>query len=267
MPIYDRSDLVEMFDKAMTSILKNTLKPDEIIIVVDGPISSIFEEKIKFYEDMDIVKVLWLKVNSGITTALNEGLKIISNPLVFRADGDDINHRLRFEIQHKLLVSGFDIVGGAIREVDSNGVQLSIKRLPKNHQDIINFASRRCPFNHMTVAFKLRHVRQVGGYPNIISDNGLCEDWALWVLLLKSGCKAVNSEKILVNALTDISMYKRRGGFDNLKSEFRIQKFLISHLNKNLILVFFDIFLRAIFFLVSPRLRGAIYKIFLRDQI
>jgi glycosyltransferase involved in cell wall biosynthesis len=265
MPTYDRDDLYLLFDEAIKSCLSNTVLPDEIIVIVDGPVRPSFVSKIQSFEKLDCVKVIWLPENVGLTQALNEGLKHVTSKYVFRADGDDINRPGRFALQLDMLSRGYSLCGGAICERDQDGRTLAIKRVPLQHDSIVRYGLRRCPFNHMTVAFELKVVRDVGGYPNYISEVGLGEDWALWMLLLKSGVRAVNTDEILVDAATDIAMYKRRGGLRKIVSELKMQRFLVTHSGKNMWLALFDLAAKSAFFIVPSKIRGLIYTKFLRD--
>ena len=261
MPTYDRPDLFHLFDKAIDSSLHNSILPDEIIVVVDGPVNDEFKLKIKDYESHDLVSVIWLPKNCGLTNALNQGLKAVTTKYVFRADGDDINRPDRFATQLEMLHSGLDLVGGAIIERDIEGKQLAVKRCPSTHEEIIKYSKRRNPFNHMTVAFDYKAVMSVGGYPDVY----LLEDWGLWVLLLESGIVTGNSQKVLVDATADINMYRRRGGIKMVFSEYTIQKFLIRHLNKNFAVAAFDFIIKGLILMAPGSLRGFVYRKYLRD--
>ncbi len=262
MPTFNRPDLCLLFDKAVDSCLNNSIKPDEIIVVVDGPVSDEFKLKIKNYESRSFINVIWLPKNVGLTKALNEGLKAVKTKYVFRADGDDINRPYRFSTQLEMLESGLKLVGGAIIERDIDGNQLAVKRCPSDHDEITCYGMRRNPFNHMTVAFDYKAVMSVGGYPDVY----LLEDWGLWVLLLESGVVAGNSQKILVDATADINMYKRRGGIKMILSEYSMQKFLIKHLKKRPFYAFYDFILKSSILAAPASLRGFIYQKYLRDS-
>jgi hypothetical protein len=201
----------------------------------------------------------------GITAALNQGLKHINSRYVFRADGDDINRLNRFEVQLNMLKQGFSLVGGAICERDRGGRTLAIKRVPLHHDLIHRYGLRRSPFNHMTVAFELKSVQDIGGYPDYISEVGSGEDWALWMLLLKSGVRATNTDEILVDAATDVDMYRRRGGVIMLKSYLKMQRFLVTNSGKSILVAIFDSVAASAFFSLPSKIRGFIYTKFLRD--
>ena len=84
MPIYDREDIFLLFDRAIESCLSNSVLPDEILIIVDGPLSKKFTTIIKHYEDNQIIKVIWLNQHLGLTKALNEGLKYVNTNILFK---------------------------------------------------------------------------------------------------------------------------------------------------------------------------------------
>ncbi len=263
LPIYNRPDLHEMFDKAISSCLNNSIKPDELIVIVDGPLNQEFTNKVRGYELNKIVKILWLTENIGLSKALNEGLKIVTTKYVFRADGDDINSLDRFEIQLDLLSKGFQLVGGAISEVDRNGNIIAYRRPPLKSNEILKFAQRRNPFNHMTVAFELDPVVKLGGYPDIY----LKEDWALWVLLLEQGIRCCKSDKILVSAATDIAMYSRRGGFKNALSEIKMQYLLYIRIKKNPLLCIMDYLLKIAILSTPSFIKRFVYINLLRRKV
>jgi len=262
MPTYNRPDLFNLFDKAIDSCLSSSVLPDEIIVIVDGPVSNEFELKIKGYEPNNRVKIVWLPENVGLTKALNEGLKVVKTKYVFRADGDDINRVDRFRIQLDMLKTGLNLVGGAIVERDMAGKQLAVKRCPPDHEKILQYSKRRNPFNHMTVAFDYEAAMAVGGYPDVY----LKEDWALWVLMLESGVISGNSNEILVDATADINMYRRRGGIKTILSEYVMQKFLIRHLEKSRFSALYDFILKAAILSVPASVRGFVYQKYLRDS-
>jgi glycosyltransferase involved in cell wall biosynthesis len=262
LPTHDRQDMFLLFDRAINSCLDNTILPNQILVVVDGPVHQEFSEKIKKYESHELISILWLKSNVGLARALNEGLKLIDTKYVFRADGDDFNRKNRFQVQLEMLDNGYDLVGSAIAEKDMDGKQLAVKRCPLKHSDIISYAYRRCPINHMTAAYRTDLVKSVGGYPEIY----LKEDWALWTLMIEAGAKISNSDEILVDALTDINMYKRRGGFKNIISELSMQKFLVKHLSKSIFMALTDFILKSLIMAAPSFIREKFYLKYLRNK-
>ena len=71
MSVY-KSDNPSFFDKALSSITElQTVMPDEIVLVVDGPVSEELNKVIAKYETKyDIFNVIRLEKNGGLGNAL-----------------------------------------------------------------------------------------------------------------------------------------------------------------------------------------------------
>jgi len=54
LPIHNREDIYLYFDKVINNIYSNTIKPHEVIIVIDGTVSS------KFKKNKDIKKKIFI---------------------------------------------------------------------------------------------------------------------------------------------------------------------------------------------------------------
>ena len=83
----------EYLDLAIKSIVEQSLKPDEIVIVKDGKITSELQEILDKYKSIypELFKIIGYEKNRGLGLALNYGLKHCSNELVARMDTDDIS--------------------------------------------------------------------------------------------------------------------------------------------------------------------------------
>lgn len=82
---------------AVDSMLNQTVKPDEIVIVEDGPLTDALYAVLDEYGDK-ITRIRNEK-NLGLGLALNVGLKACRNELVARMDTDDISKLERCEVQ------------------------------------------------------------------------------------------------------------------------------------------------------------------------
>ena len=262
MPVYNREDLYQLFDRAVDSVYENSILPDDFILVVDGPVSEKFKSKINNFKNKYDFRIIWLEKNVGLTKALNIGLKEIETDWVFRADGDDYNHPDRFYEQMKLINDGYDLIGSSIREVDKNGEFIAFKNVPVSESDIRKYAKYRNPFNHMTIAFRTELVKECGGYPDVY----LKEDYSLWASLLKCGAKVINSDKVLVDATTGSGMYARRGGLKYISSEYQLQKHLIKCGIKGIVSAVVVGAARSVIFILPSLFRGKFYESFLRRK-
>ena len=208
----------EYFDECMQSVLNNTVLPNEIVIVLDGPITDELQEVLNKYvsKEPSLYKVVPLETNQGLGLALREGIQHCSNELVARVDTDDICRQDRFELQLKEFEEDpeLDICGSHIAEFDESPDTIVAKRIvPLDDKAIKKYQKRRDAFNHMTVIYKKSAVLSAGNYQSCL----LMEDTLLWVNMLKNGAKAKNIDDFLVYARIGKDMYERRGGFKYYK--------------------------------------------------
>ena len=206
----------EYFRLALDSMINQTLKPDEIVLVEDGSLTpdlyAVIEEYTGKYPDLfTIVKN---ETNLGLGLALNEGLKVCRNELVARMDTDDISKPTRCEKQVKRFEQKPDlsIVGAHIDEFsgDKSNV-ISQRRVPTTSTAIYDFAKRRSAFNHPAVMYKKSAVLKNGGYSNLRRN----QDVDLFGRMLFSGCKAENIDEALLWFRSSDELSKRRKSWEN----------------------------------------------------
>ena len=262
LPILDRKDIVKGFSKALESIYNNSLKPDQVLVTVDGPVSKSFKKIIEQNEIKYSLDIVWSEKKIGLDKALNLGLTKSNNEFIFRADGDDINLEERFETQLPFLLNGFDVVGSFIDEYDEFGNYLATRKVPTKDNEVKKIIPFRNPMNHMTVGFKKSAVDDVGGYPDLF----LKGDYGLWIKLISAGKKFKNVNKSLVRATTGNRMISHRGGFRYVISEIELQKFIVQHNLNNILSAIIIFLIRAFVFLMPSFIRYYIYMIFLRTR-
>ena len=188
-----------------------TIKPSQIVLVIDGPIIDSLSELIELWEHKlnSVFDVVPLSSNLGLASALNIGLSYCKYELVARMDTDDVAVATRFEQQVLFMASNpdVDVLSGFVEEYNDDMTHsLSIRRLPLRHSKILSFCKFRNPISHPAVMYKKSVVLSVGGYPSIYP-----EDYPLWGLLLASGFRFANLDSILVKMRTEESFNSRRG--------------------------------------------------------
>lgn len=208
----------EYFELCMKSILNQTVMPEEIVIVKDGPLTDELEQVLSFYinRDPSLYTIVPLEKNKGLGPALAEGIKHCRNSLVARMDTDDISVRRRFEIQVKAFEQDpqLDICGSNIIEFEGIPKNIVAKRqVPLDDTAIKKYQKKRDAFNHMTVMYKKEAVLKAGNYQSV----PLMEDTILWVNMILSGVKCRNIEKPLVLVRVGKEMFDRRGGWEYFK--------------------------------------------------
>lgn len=227
MCVYGK-DNPEWFETAVNSILNQTRKPDEVVLVVDGPVPQDLDTVISSFEQNSIFKVIRMPENKGHGEARRVGLNNCSNELVALMDADDISAEDRFEKQLALFESDpeLTIVGGNITEFIGTPDNIVEARIVKSDDaSIKEDMKKRCPMNQVTVMFKKSRVDSVGGYIDWYCE----EDTYLWLRLFLDGAKFANLPDYLVNVRIGKEMYQRRGGTKYFVSEAKLQKYMLDN--------------------------------------
>lgn len=266
MSVY-KNDEPQHFKVAIHSIYdKQTIRPDEIILVKDGPLPSELEQAIsEIYTEIPIIKVLPLEMNMGHAIARQTGLDLASNNLVAVMDADDISVPNRFEQQLQAFADHPDVsvVGGIIHEFIDNPTNIVGTRIcPENDNEIKEYLKARCPMNLVTVMLKKDDILAVGGYQDWYCE----EDYYLWVRLTLNNYKFFNIQENLVNVRVGKEMYQRRGGYKYFRSEQRLQKYMLQHKLISLPRYIYNVLIRFAVQVVMPNsLRGWVFRKFARS--
>lgn len=248
------------FDKCLESLYFQTLPITEIILVLDGAINDYLIKTINKWKNKLPLKIYPLEVNVGLGNALNFGLKKCQFEIVFRMDTDDICLPNRFEKQIEYITNNPDILllGSATEEFDENMENsFGYRTNPTEHNAIVNYAKKRSPFNHMTVAFKKDAVLSVGGYQHHL----FMEDYNLWIRMISSGYKVANLPDVLVKVRAGNSMVTRRKGIKYIKSEYKLAKLKIKTHLDNSFSAYSIFLLRSIPRILPTSFLSKIYKI------
>ena len=267
MSVY-RNDNAKHFDRALESITTlQTVKPSEIVLVVDGPIDDELNRVIEKYELLyPIFKVMRLEKNGGLGNALKLAVENAGYEIIARMDSDDISLPTRFEQQLPYFEkdSSVDIVGGDISEfIGEENHIVAYRKVPTTDSEIKSYMKQRCPFNHMSVMYKKSAVLKAGGYLDLFWN----EDYYLWVRMQLAGAEFANTGTVLVNVRTGADMYARRGGWKYFKSERRLQRYMLKHWIIGVGTYLSNVIKRFIVQVLLPNnVRGWVFKKFARNN-
>ena len=216
-----RKERPEWFRESLESVFGQTVRPAEVVLVADGPLTPELDAVIaEFARREATLRVVRLPVNGGLGHALNEGLRHCSYELVARMDTDDVCKPWRFERQLTVFAEHpeVDICSAWIDEFTVDREHVTSRRLlPETHEEIALYAKKRCPVNHVAVMYKRSVVLGLGGY------QGFPEDYYLWVRMLLKGCRFYNVQESLVWVRFSPEVLKRRGGWRYAKDDVRAQ--------------------------------------------
>jgi len=260
-------DHPEWFATAVDSILNQTVKPDEIVLVVDGPVPESLDAIIHDYEQKPEFRVIRLEKNMGHGEARRIGLNACSYDLVALMDADDISAPDRFEKQLTAFQNApaLTIVGGNITEfVDTPDNRVGTRVVFTEDDEIKRDMKKRCPMNQVTVMFRKNCVDRVGGYIDWYCE----EDYYLWLRLMLNGGNFANIPEPLVNVRVGKEMYQRRGGTKYFKSEAKLQKWMLQHKVIGFGTYMVNVNKRLIVQVLLPnRLRGWVFKKYARTSV
>lgn len=268
MSVYE-GERPEYLHAALTSIIDQTVTPDEIILVCDGPLTAQLEQVVeKFQKDLTLVR---LPENRGLGVALAEGIRYCRNEWIARMDSDDIAFRDRCERQLEFAAHHpeVDVLSGTVAEFVGDALTaekaslhvISYKSLPAAHPEICKYIKYRNPINHPCVMFRKKKVMEVGNYQPCL----LFEDYDLWARMYQRDSIFANlDESILYMRINN--MYQRRGGIQYVKALI----FFWSRMYRRGVITLpqylFTMLLRVLVSLMPNRIRKMIYDKKLRDH-
>ena len=255
------------FKEALRSVFEQSLIPNEVVLVKDGPLTEELEQIIvDFSSKNEQLKVITLEKNQGLGEALRIGLNACSFDLVARMDSDDICKPYRFEKQIAFLKEHKEItiVGSWIEEFSDCKEEIeAIRELPQEDKQLKIFMKWRNPFNHMTVMFRKKDILAVGGYQPFY----LLEDYYLWNRLANANYYFANIGESLLWARGGYTMLERRGGWKYVVSESKLLKFMYRSGRINIVEFGANLMMKSIIRLIGKHLRHTIYTFFLRKKV
>ncbi len=217
------------FTEALESVLGQTQKSDDIIIIADGAIDNNLDKLINEYTNRyKHITFEKLPKNAGAAAARNHGASLAKNELIAIIDDDDISLPERFskqiaEFNRDESLTG---VGGQLAEFENNDPKklTSIRKVPTEHSEIYQFSKRRSPINDPTMMWQKTVFIKHGGYPEGWR-RGM--DYALVMSLLVQGHKIANLEDIVLHYRIDSDNLKRRGA--KLGQKIALQKYFLQN--------------------------------------
>ena len=247
---------------SLESVFAQTTPPDQLVLVVDGPVDERQEQVIAQYaRDPRIANVILLRLPSsgGLARAMNAGMGHCFGKYVMRADSDDLCDPRRLELQLDYFKThpDVDLVASWCTEFSNDGRAEVLKVFPTQHDSLAQSLRRRNVVPHASVMIRKETLARIGGYR---PDFGMLEDYDLFVRLLASGAKFHAIPKVLLRARTSIEQRQRRGGLRYCWNEirFRVSCFWLGFLNMAELLITTSLYVG--FRLIGGSLRARLYR-------
>lgn len=252
--------------ESIASILGQTIKPAEFVIIKDGKLTETLDKVISEFQKNfpSLFSVYELNHNVGLGPALAYGIKKCKYDLIVRMDSDDISDSRRCEklIYKYFEDSSLDIIGSWESEFsgDIENCQ-AIHKVPETSQEIYDFMKRRCAILHPTVMYKKQSVLSAGNY----HDVRLYEDYDLFLrMVIEHGMKAYNIQNTLYHIRINDEFYRRRGGLKYMITaiRFKVEQYRKGYLKWNDLVI--SAGGQAVVCLMPNSLRKKFYMYFLR---
>lgn len=211
MPVHNE---VFFIDQAVESILNQTCKNFEFIIIDDGSTDDTWSI---LNQVSDSRVRLFRQENHGITATLNRGLKLAHGRYIARMDADDIAAPSRLADQFRYIEEHPEVVlvGSNCKVINARGQFVREAHFPESHSALMRHLEQgRSPFPHPSAMFNAKAARQVGGYnPSFL----VAQDLDLWLRLSKMGKIACIQKNLLFLRKHDdsISSVNRRSQIIN----------------------------------------------------
>ena len=232
------------FELSLNSIINQSLPPKEIIIIVDGLISSKLEKIIEKYISPNKVKSFKLAKNKGLGNALRFGIKKCRYKIVARFDTDDVSLNKRFEKQLSFINKGWDMVTSSVIEYNQEEIakktsSYHIKTFSKINKEISEEdLILKNPVNHPSVMINITKMMLLN--KNYNQNMRKHQDFLLWRELKFN--KEINFKILHISDITVImrsdQLLKKRSSLKSLKFEFLL------FLNSLLLIQRFDLFIK-----------------------
>ena len=173
IPTYNRKNTLP---RAVESVLNQTYRPIEIIVVDDGSTDGTKEW---FSEMYPLVHYIY-QVNSGVSSARNTGIKSASGDWIALLDSDDEWLPDKLDRQVKLLQNNAGLRFCHTNEIwIRNGVRINqMKKHQKYGGNIFNKCLDICRISPSSSLFHTSVIKDVGLFDESLD---VCEDYDLWL--------------------------------------------------------------------------------------
>lgn len=217
MSVYCK-DVASWVEEALRSMIFQSHRPAEMIVIEDGPVPSEIHEVIMKYKEMDpcLIRCISFSQNKGLAEAMRLGVEECKYDWIARMDADDVSAEKRCEEELTLaLACNADIAGCDCEEfIGHVSHPVSRRVFPADHESLIRFSKRKVPFCHPAVMMKKQAVLRAGNYHNVFPH----DDYDLFVRMLATGAIGCTVKKTLFHVRVNENFYKRRGGIRYVKT-------------------------------------------------
>ncbi len=210
MSIY--SEPIEWISEAIDSILNQTFRDFDLIIINDKPNREENGVLLSEYQKKDNrIVVVQNEENIGLTKSLNKGLRLAKGKYIARMDADDISLPTRFEKQFAFMENNQDVVACSCI-IETFGREKKCWELETEDKDLRSHFLVPSPIN-TPLCHPASFIRNATLKENNISyDESItsAQDYDFWRQLLLAGKLANINEILFKYRLSDVNISSTR---------------------------------------------------------
>ena len=232
--------------RSLNSISQQKLRPDEVIAVIDGAISSDLETVVSQFAKQDDFRVQLIRIPTakGLWNGRNQGIATSRNEFIALHDADDVMHPERLSVQtRQMLANNFDVLGSPVFEFNSTNGELIGLRKFDTEKEFLKKMLWQNVINNSSVMLRKSAVNSVGGFRNVY----LAEDYDLYLRLLSAGKNISFTNQVLQAFSVDSKTSKRRGGVEFISAELSLHQTVKSFNYFGFLRLYLRLFLRLVF--------------------
>ncbi|MBI9042225.1 glycosyltransferase family 2 protein [Lutibacter sp.] len=171
--------------RSIESVLQQTYKNWELLIIDDGSTDNSVEIIEKFSAEDARIKLIKLSINSGPAICRNTGIEKASGSFIAFLDSDDYWDENKLAIQTKTMIEGrlsFSFTGYSIVNEANEFINIQKAKPLVSYNDLLTNNYIGC----LTAMYSVTSLGKVY-FPALLKR----QDWALWLSITKKGVPAV----------------------------------------------------------------------------
>ncbi|WP_373598493.1 glycosyltransferase [Paraclostridium bifermentans] len=196
MGVYNEKE--EWVKKSIESIINQTYKNIEFIVILDNPQNKELSKLITKYANVDKrIRFYINEINLGLIKTLNKAIDLSEGEYIARMDADDISEKERIAKQVEFLEQNKDysLVGAKLSYIDEVGKEINIiDKRPIEYKSIVEYCKYDNAFAHPTLMYKRDDIIRIGKYKNA----EYAEDYDLILRFIVDGKKVCNIDERLL---------------------------------------------------------------------
>lgn len=193
IPAHGTSPFIQ---QTLESILKNTVQPEEVLIIDDG-LSKEAIAKIRYFSQLLPISII-PNDGKGLVDALNTGLRVAKSKYIARINNDDLmaENRIERQLAHFNSDPNLVVVGSQCTYITAEGTQTGRSNYPIGALNALPQFQFKCLIAHPSTMYIRSSALDIGGYRSIFTWNGvdIAEDFDFWLRISKRGIISVSEE-------------------------------------------------------------------------